>query len=426
MALIERRETLTGEDGAARPARGTAPMPALLCVANFPANTGYAWDFIEALYAGIADRLAPLGVRTFVAYPRVAAPPRTLAGSAARPVELDVRFDSIRGVRATLSFVRRHGVTVLYLADREAWHPAYALLRLGGVKLIVVHDHTSGERRAPTGARRAIKEATRHARACLADEVIAVSDYVLRRKLAVDLVPRARARRVWNSIEPPARDPGAAARLRRELRLPQDALVVVGASRATGEKGIHHLLRAFDSVVDSWTGPGEAPWLVYMGDGPSLQDIQAVRESLPHRDRIVLPGHRADARVLLAGADVCVVPSVWQEAFGLAALEPMSAGVPVVVTRVGGLPEVVVDEVTGLVVAPGSEPELARALERLLRDRALRQRLGVNGRRRARERFGRRQQIDELTRILMTGLNLDARTDETAAPALELLAGDSR
>jgi len=66
----------------------SAAAETLLCVANYPANTGYAWDFIERLYAKIADHLVTHGVRTLVAYPEIAEPPRTLANSAAEPVVL--------------------------------------------------------------------------------------------------------------------------------------------------------------------------------------------------------------------------------------------------------------------------------------------------------------------------------------------------
>src|SRR5262245_17808180 len=61
---------------------------ALLCICNYPANTGYAWDFIESLYAGLASRLASDGIRTYVAYPRIVRTPTTLAASPALPVEV--------------------------------------------------------------------------------------------------------------------------------------------------------------------------------------------------------------------------------------------------------------------------------------------------------------------------------------------------
>src|SRR5687767_6433929 len=69
--------------------RDATPATGLLCVANFPANTGFAWEFIESLYAGVADRLAERGVQTWVAYPQLGEAPRSLANSAARPVELE-------------------------------------------------------------------------------------------------------------------------------------------------------------------------------------------------------------------------------------------------------------------------------------------------------------------------------------------------
>ena len=120
--------------------------PALLCVAHFPTNTGYAWDFIESLYAGVARRLEPHDVTTWVSYPVVDAPPKTLQGSPAREVELRVNFDDRRSVRRLIRFIRSRNVRALYMADQPAWHPVYPLLRRAGVRWIVVHDHTSGER----------------------------------------------------------------------------------------------------------------------------------------------------------------------------------------------------------------------------------------------------------------------------------------
>jgi glycosyltransferase involved in cell wall biosynthesis len=84
---------------------------------------------------------------------------------------------------------------------------------------------------------------------------------------------------------------------------------------------------------------------------------------------------------------VAVVPSVWEEPFGLAALEAMRAGRPVVASRTGGLSEVVVDGETGLLVPPGDEQALAKALSTVLSDRDFGNRLGENGERRAKEVF---------------------------------------
>lgn len=111
-------------------------------------------------------------------------------------------------------------------------------------------------------------------------------------------------------------------------------------------------------------------------------------------------GHAADSPVrfvpwqpqerlplLYAGADICVVPSVWREPFGIAAVEAMAAGKPVVASRSGGLEDIVEDSVTGFLVEPGNAAELAERLARLLGDPALRERMGRAGRERAERRY---------------------------------------
>src|SRR5690606_38111854 len=163
--------------------RGAHPE-GLLCVANFPSNTGYAWTFIEGLFAGVADALAPHGVRSWVAYPSIPESPATLEGSAATPVALPVHLNEPRSLQALIAFIRRHRIRVLYLTDRASWHPAYPLLRLAGVRRIVIHDHTSGVRTVPRGAKRLVKQLTRGVRPMLADDVIVVSDYGARRQSA--------------------------------------------------------------------------------------------------------------------------------------------------------------------------------------------------------------------------------------------------
>lgn len=375
----------------------------LLCVANFPSNTGYAWNFIEGLYAGVADRLATGGTRTWVAYPYVGAPPESLRGSAATPVELDVRLDSAPAMRALLSFIRRESVRTIYLTDRPAWHPGYALLRLAGVRRIVVHDHTSGERTRPAGAKRMLKRLSRRLPWMTADVVVGVSDFVVRRKLEVDLIPPGRVRRIWNSLVIPAPTPDAGQRLRETFDLSADRPVVCCACRAAREKGVQDLILAFDQVLASWPSSAPRPALVYMGDGPYLSTLRELRAELDSRADIVFAGYRADATELLAGADLCVVPSIWQEAFGLAVLEPMARGVPVIATTVGGIPEVALHEETGLLVPPGDVEAIAAAMERLLGSPGLRRTLGESGRRRAIAHFSLDDEIDALTELLQPG-----------------------
>jgi glycosyltransferase involved in cell wall biosynthesis len=374
-----------------------------LCVCNFPANTGYAWDFIESVYAGLGARLSGRGVQTFVAYPSMQSPPRSLSGSVVTPVELDAGLGSAASLQATLRFVREHAIEVIYLCDQPAWNPRYAALRRAGVRRIVVHDHTSGARTEPRGVKRALKRARLAWPGALADEVVAVSDFVARRKRTVDLVPPNRVTRVWNSIDPIELPTGVRERLHAQFGIAPERPVIACAARATPEKGIATLLRAFDAMTRDYAQPEPHPVLLYMGDGPALSDLRALRDSLAASADIVVAGYVDKAIEMLTGAEVCVVPSIWEEAFGLAALEPMACGVPVIASRVGGIPEIVVDGETGRLVPPGDEAALARVMAEVLSNSAERDRLGAKGRERALTVFSRDRQLDELYAIVGAG-----------------------
>jgi len=367
----------------------------VLFVANFPANTGYAWDFIEGLFAGMATRLAQIGVRAFVAYPAMTASPRALQGTPARPITLDARLETVASLRQTLAFARRERVDLLYLIDRPARSPFYPLLRAAGVRTILVHDHTSGAGTVPRGLKRLAKGMLARVPGLTADRVIAVSDFVAERQRTVGMVPAERVTRVWNSVMiQPHADSSRTRHARRALGLDEHVPIIACTCRATPEKGVDNLFRSFDRLAAS------DALLLYAGDGPAFASLQALRDSLPSRDRIRLYGYRPDRELLLEAADVCVVPSVWDEAFGLAALEAMSRAKPVVATAVGGIPEVIQAGVTGMLVPPGDEARLAAAIAALLSDRAAGARIGSYARDDVAARFTAETQLVRLTELV--------------------------
>jgi glycosyltransferase involved in cell wall biosynthesis len=363
----------------------------LLCVANFPANTGYAWDFIEGLYAEIANHFQEKAVETFVAYPAILDAPRTLRSSAAKAVCLDISLRSIHSIYSAARFVRRNDVRVVYFSDRPAWNPLYVVLRVAGVRKIIVHDHTSGRRTVPKGLKRTIKWLLVRFPGFLADTVIAVSDYVAHRQVNVGLVPSTRVFRVWHGVSIPPKDLAASQRLRKIFGLKAERQVIMCACRATPEKGVAHLMQAFEHMLTDWPGP--RPVLIYVGEGPQMDDLRSLHSGLRTKKDIHLAGYRADVASLIGGADVCVVPSVWEEAFGLSVVEPMASAV-------GGIPEIIEHGVTGLLVPPADELALGNAMRLLCEDTAMARRLGAAARQRVIRDFLRERQLRELIQVV--------------------------
>ncbi|MEM7200174.1 MAG: glycosyltransferase family 4 protein [Planctomycetota bacterium] len=181
------------------------------------------------------------------------------------------------------------------------------------------------------------------------------------------------------------------AELRQELGLPADQLIVTMAGRLDPWKGhallldAMALLRGPASARVTFVVAGE---VTFTGGRSRLQDyVQSLREraeSLGVASRVRWLGRCDDVPRLLAGSDVLVHPSVEPEPFGRSIAEAQAAGLAVVGANHGGIPELIDDDVDGLLFRPRDPAALAAALHRALEDAALRQRLGKAARDRAR------------------------------------------
>ncbi len=154
---------------------------------------------------------------------------------------------------------------------------------------------------------------------------------------------------------------------------------VAFVGRLTEEKGIGCLLEA----VLQWPASSPAEFLI-AGEGPLRPAVEAAAAGAGSRLRFL--GAREEIMTVYHAADAVVVPSL-SEGQSLTALEAMSCGLPVVASRVGGLPEVIVEGESGLLAPPGDPVALGAALRRLAADPPLRQALGAAGRRRVEAMF---------------------------------------
>jgi glycosyltransferase involved in cell wall biosynthesis len=175
---------------------------------------------------------------------------------------------------------------------------------------------------------------------------------------------------------------GDRARIRRELRLSSDELLVLATGSLVPRKGHAVLMRALAAQ------PAEGPlWrLAIAGRGSEQPSLEVLSRELGIEARVHLLGHRDDVGDLLAAADIFAMPSLW-EGLPLALLEAMSAEKPIVASATSGIPEAIVADVDGLLTRPGDVEELAAAIHRLRIDPGLRRRLGERAGTRAREEF---------------------------------------
>ena len=187
---------------------------------------------------------------------------------------------------------------------------------------------------------------------------VAISPAVARR-LSDAGVPEERMRTISSSVDPRAVEPrvGRDAR-RRAGRVPEDALLLLVLANLVPRKGV-------DVLLEALVGLEPAPRLWIAGDGPERGALEAQAQQLGLAERVHFLGRCDDTGDLLAACDVFVMPSRL-EGLGVAALEAMAAGRPVVASRVGGLAGLVVHERTGLLVPPDDVASLADALRRLL------------------------------------------------------------
>jgi glycosyltransferase involved in cell wall biosynthesis len=158
--------------------------------------------------------------------------------------------------------------------------------------------------------------------------------------------------------------------------------VVVTVANNRPRKGIGMLVDALGHI------PADARVsLLLVGSGMDERDLQRRIAASPHRDHIHVTGYRKDAAAIAAAADVFVLPTLRREGLPRGVIEAMCYRTPVVVTNVGGSPELVVDGESGIVVPPHDPEAIAAAITRLMSDPAFCERMGAAGRERICEHF---------------------------------------
>jgi glycosyltransferase involved in cell wall biosynthesis len=309
------------------------------------------------------------------------------------------RFAQVFGIPATfLSFlrvaryIRSQGITVLHATDRPRDAVACAILgKLTGAKSIV-HVHLKCAAWMGHPLRWAMRQV---------DALAGISRFVVG-SLHECGYSRRNTHTVLNGIDlarwDPSIDPKA---VRGEFSIPPGAPVVACAGRLFAGKGHGEVVRAIAVLRQEF--PDIRLLIIGRDDFQVMrtsytEELQALAAALGISQHVVFTGHRPDMPQVFAACDVFALPS-FEEPFGLVYLEAMAMKKPVIALDNGGAVEIVEHGRNGLLVNPERPQELATHLATLLRDPALRSRMGEHGRRRVEARFTAQRMAEDFARL---------------------------
>ncbi len=319
------------------------------------------------------------------------------AGVPVHEVSLDMPR-SAAGISYFISLLRRLRPAILHCNLPGPWGAQYSLAaplaRLAGVRHVVTTEHLPMV--PPFAKGRLLRGFGSH----WVERVITVSEDNVRYLSEFHGVPREKIRVVRLGVPGPAR--GHSAGIREALGISKEDFLCVMIGSLEERKG--HA-RAFDALA---TLPGGVKLLI-AGAGEEERVLRAKAVALGLERRVHFLGYRADVDALLSECDAFVLPSTL-EATPYVIIEAMASGLPVVASKVYGIPEIVRDGETGILVDPLARDELSLAISTLSRDRERGARMGRAGRRRYEEMFRVERCVEETQAVYRDLLRTDSKS----------------
>lgn len=245
------------------------------------------------------------------------------------------------------------------------------------------------------------------------DRVVVVSDDLQAHMESIGVLPE-RCRMIENAIDSNAyRRRFQVAEAKRRLGFDPERPLIGAVGRLSDEKGFDLLIEAAGHLLDR----GQSLTLVIAGEGPLLAALQAQIQKLGRQNEIRLLGYRSDTIDLYQALDVFVLSSL-REASPNVVLEAMSLEAPTIATRIAGVPRIIEDGESGLLIEPNSVPALEEAISRLLNDEGLRERIAAAGRETIESRYSFSVRMDKMRRVYdeLLGLPSPPREDACHAP----------
>lgn len=346
-------------------------MPNILCVAKYRSDVGYAWWLMELFWSRIGSYANEQQGQAFVLYPEVNSIPEVIENAPLVVKEGELFASGVRGIKQAVRILRELDISTLYLTDRPHATWRYILFRLCGIRNIILHDHTPGDRPAIGGVKGWAKAFRNRLPLLTVDAIFAVSPLMKQRAISNARFPARKCFVVQNGI-PPVNVSRSREQVREELGLQPHDVVFVTTGRLHHYKRQNFIIRSFCELL---TNTDRSAKLLIVGDGPQRQEFESLARSFDALKDIWFLGYRNDVPDILNASDVAI-HAAKGEGFALAIVEYMASGLPVITPDIPSVCQAVDHEKNGLVYGDGDITALTLSLKILAENDTLRLELG--------------------------------------------------
>lgn len=362
-------------------------------------------DEFEMAVLGQSSRIGAIAV------PDAARPARSLARQLT-PFAVKYWLGFNRETRRLSESMRAGEFDLLHTNDTGCEESALAA-RLAGVPVVLGTLHVLPDVDVERQRRRWVHRQLARRGVNALDQAIAVSDAARDAWMRYSGLSASRIVTIHNGINPQGfqrRRPAAAARAELGLPIADGSIVIGTVARLSRVKGLEYLIEAAARLRTQ----GLNIRVLIAGDGELLGELREQADRIGAASCVHFVGHQADVPAVLEALDIFAIPSL-SEALPYAVMEAMAMELPVVGSDVGGVPEIVAADQTGLLVPARDSEALAVALRRLVDSADLRERMGRAGRQRIIDHFDERRMAEQTLGVYRSALRAARATQGVAA-----------
>ena len=227
--------------------------------------------------------------------------------------------------------------------------------------------------------------------------IITVSEKTREHYIQLTKIPATKIVTMYNGIDLEkfrVLDSSISNKIRSSLEIPNKSSVICTIAVLRELKGIQFMIEALPAILE------RIPNVFYLviGDGDYVQQLKSLVVKQDIEERVVFVGHRTDIPELLASSDVFVLPTLG-DALPTVLIEALAAEKPIIASNVGGVPEIITNEVTGILVPPADTKMLATACLRVLQNKSLAKNLAENGYQTVKQKFDVDTQVNQLSTL---------------------------